>query len=295
MNLWEKKRKKAGVTRVEIANAMNISEDKVEELEKNMREMPHDKADEYLENLRKLSSKERKLKIAEAKVWYDTVNLNQLIKDFGYKSQAEFAKDFGCERSSVSVWVNKLRPIGTNSLMKLYYFFNNEFNRKVEKKETKKDEVIEWYKDFNFQQEFYKLNLSQQEFSKKYQIAQSIISNLVNQKSRPSQKTIKKLYNIFNGLNQEPSLEKLKVEIPEDTIYPIEESNSEIETTNYYQVLDQEETTPTYEIPTTVDTPVEEDTTREDLCKLKEENERLRKQMARYEFLIDMAIKKEMI
>lgn len=285
MNVWEKMRKKNNLTRVEIANEMGISEEKVKEVENNMREMPKGKIDDYMGAIYK-SNKERKMKIAQAKIWWKDFDLVKGIKDFGFKSQREFAKDFGCGQPTVSEWCNKKRPVGTPMLLKLYYFFNNEFNKKIDNKPRielnigkaiEDIDLDEWYANYDFKKALKEYGLNQGDIAKAINKPYSTASMWLN-KTACSNKGKKLLYDYFSKLETPNNVEE-------------EKENNELETANYYQVLEQEETTPTYTISTTIDTPMEEDTTEEDLCRLKEENERLKKQLARYEMLIDMALK----
>lgn len=289
-NVWEKMRKSKGVTRVEIAKEMGIDEEKLEEIENNSREMPKERIDEYVATIHKLSKKDRAIKVAEARAWYEQADLNRLIKEFGFDSQREFANHFGCEQSSVSIWANKRRKIGTPALLRLYYFFNDGFNKKVKTVEEPKGEVDlkEWWGNFDLSNVIYKSGFkNQKEFAKSYGFSQSCISVWANKQAMPSNKSLKRLYELFGNTTEEVE------EKTNNLASNIEKENTdEVETANYCQVLDQEETTPTYTISTTIDTLMEEDTTEEDLCRLKEENEHLRKQIKRYEALIDMIILK---
>lgn len=208
MNVWEKTRKNSGLTRTEIANAMGISEEKIEQIEKGVREMPTEKVDEYLEKIRQLSSKERKIKLAEAKTWYYNVDLTQKMKEFGIVNQYKLAEILNAGQGSVSAWVNK-KGISTENLLKLYYFFNDKFNKIVEEPEEDKIKV-----------------------------------------------TIDDTSSI---LEEKPSVGENSFETISTTIAPLE-NIAEVAVNNRIE-------------------------------QLKEENGRLRKQIARYELLIDMAMK----
>lgn len=296
MNIWEKQRKNNGLTRFEMAKAMGISEEKIEQIESGVREMPTEKVDEYLEKMRNLSKTERKLKAAEARVWYENADLKKLISDFGFKNQREFARAIGCEQSSISIWANKKKKIGTPALLKLYYFFNDGFNKVVETPTKAENSMVddiskyckdlrEWYDKTDFIELLREKNLTQKDISREFDIPFSTLNNWVK-KTSITKRGIETLYSIFGNAEQK----SIKVNV-DNTSKVLEEEPTPM-FTNYYQGL-EEDTTPTCTISTTIDTPMEEDTTKEDLCRLKEENERLRKQIARYELLIDMAMKGE--
>ena len=360
MNIWEKMRKKNNLTRVEIANEMGISEEKVKEVENNMREMPKGKIDDYMGAIYK-SNKERKMKIAQAKIWWKDFDLVKGIKDFGFKSQREFAKDFGCGQPTVSEWCNKKRPVGTPMLLKLYYFFNNEFNKKIDNKPRielnigkaiEDIDLDEWYANYDFKKALKEYGLNQGDIAKAINKPYSTASMWLN-KTAYSNKGKKLLYDYFSKLEtpknenvktpidiMEQDYNKMlewyvntdlisllkeknltqkelsrKLDLPSSTLnnwfrktiitkrgvetlynmfnVPVEQDKA-IEEQPIISVDETSkiiEDTPTYTISATIDTPIEEDTTEEDLCRLKEENERLKKQLARYEMLIDMALK----
>lgn len=366
MNVWEKMRRKKGLTRVEIAKEMGISEEKVKEVEKNMRTMPKNEIDKYIKSIHNMSNGERELKIGEARSWYEKTDFKSLMKEFGFKSQKEVAKAINVDPSSISVWFNKKKgkqEIGNNSLLKLYYFFNDEFNKRISTPEPVVENIIDdnietstdrkvllnWYNNFDMKQGIRDLGFKDQKsFALATGFSQGSLSDWCRKACLPNTGRLMRLYEIFNGkeenkpvLSVADEIEKHNKEMLEwydktdfiklleekhitqkelsrklnlpsstinnwfrkvsitqkgiETLYNIfnntkKENDTEIETANYYRVLDQEETTPTYTISTPIDTPMVEDTTKEDLYRLKEENERLRKQTARYEALIDIII-----
>lgn len=273
-NVWEKMRKSKGVTRVEIAKEMGIDEEKLEEIENNSREMPKERIDEYVATVHKLSKKDRAIKVAEARAWYEQTDLNRLIKEFGFDSQREFANHFGCEQSSVSIWANKRRNIGTPALLRLYYFFNDGFNKKVKTVEEPKGKVDlkEWWDSFDLSDVIYKSGFkNQKEFAKSYGFSQSCISVWANKQAMPSNKFLKRLYELFGNTTNEVTEEPIKEEL-EETI-EVEEEPVEVYTEEDPQAIMESLSNGAIKL-------------------LKEENEHLRKQIKRYEALIDMIILK---
>lgn len=273
-NVWEKMRKSKGVTRVEIAKEMGIDEEKLEEIENNSREMPKERIDEYVATVHKLSKKDRAIKVAKARAWYEQADLNKLIKEFGFDSQRDFANQFGCEQSSVSIWANKRRKIGTPALLRLYYFFNDGFNKKVKTVEEPKGEVDlkEWWGNFDLSNVIYKSGFkNQKEFAKSYGFSQSCISVWANKQAMPSNKSLKRLYELFGNTTEEVTEEPIKEEL-EETI-EVEEEPVEVYTEEDPQAIMESLSNGAIKL-------------------LKEENEHLRKQIKRYEALIDMIILK---
>lgn len=289
MNIWEKERKKAGVTTIELANAMNISEEKVKEIEMNTRELPTSRVDEYLEHIRNLSRKDRDIKIAEARVWFSQIDLEEKIKEFGFKSQKEFAKKLGVVQSCISVWSRNKRSISTNNLLKLYLFFNNEFNKQIERPvvEVKKEQNnrYDWYVEFNLNKFMKENKLTNKIMADGTGLGMGTISRLRN-KYPATMPTINTLYNYVTEISKDK--EEIQEEIEELTFGEeeqlaeeeiIKNNSVEIETNfeDYFQG------------------PVIGITNEEEIKNLREELSKAIKQIKRYETLLDMIIDKKEI
>jgi len=309
MNIWEKMRRKNGLTRVELAKEMGINEERLKEVENNMREMPTNQVDNYISKVNNISKGERNIKIAEARNWYEQVNLKELMKEFGYENQSELAKTLGVDPSSISVWFNKKngsKKIGTNSLLKLYYFFNNEFNKKLENKNTKNEPnkvqnklskketntLYKWYNVYDLKKAVIETGKKQKELAKEIGIAQSCLCTYISKQVKPTEANLRKLYDYFNKLEEEKEEPTVSV----DTTSIIEEQNIPNEQSfepsdfddlvydNYYSYIPNDNDIIYVETPTSQ---LKEDTTKT----LIEENKELKQRLARYETLIDIIVK----
>lgn len=238
MNIWEKMRRKKGLTRVEIAKEMGISEEKVKEVEKNMRTMPKNEIDKYIKSIHNMSNGERELKIAEAKSWYEITDFKSLMKEFGFTNQNEVAKAIGVDPSSISVWFNKKdgdHKIGTNGLLKLYYFFNNEFNKKISTPEpvveikinknvevpTDRKILLNWYNNFDMKKGIRELGFKDQKsFALATGFPQGSISDWCRKACLPNTGKLIRLYEIFNG-KEETKVEEPTINV--DTTSIVEE------------------------------------------------------------------------
>ena len=325
MNIWEKMRRKKGLTRVEVAKKMGISEEKVKEVENNMREMPTKEVNNYIKNIFEVSNAEREIELAKAKEWYEKADFKKLLKEFGFKTQGELARKLEVDSSSISCWFAKKtgsRHIGQNSLLKLYYFFNDEFNKvttkSAPKQESKKVKVtnravdrktaIKWWRDFDLKKAIATMGVkNQKDFANKYNFPQSAVSDWSNKKTTPQYENLTRLYNIFNEPKEEPTsiaglisthenvtiLESTEPMLNFSTLS--QEEMGQKETTfkpsdfsdlvynNYYQYIPEE--------PICVKEPtsdLKEDTTKDLIL----ENRELKQRIARYEALIDIIISK---
>lgn len=258
-------RRKNNLTITEIANELGIEEHKVKQIESGAREMPKEKIDEYLGAINKLSKKDRAIKIAEARAWYEQADLKQLIKTFGYKNQKDFAKAIGCQQATISEWCNKKRVITTNNLMRLYYFFNNGFNKKISEDEEQKDvkineiekhnkEMQEWYDKTDFIKLLEEKNISQKELCRELGLPSSTFNNWVR-KTSITKKGIETLYKIFEKSN--------------DTL----EENNKIHVEENSQII-------------------MESSAEETIKLLRDENIKLKQQIKRYEVLLDMIVER---
>jgi len=306
MNIWEKMRRKKGLTRVEIAREMGISEEKVKEVENNMREMPTKEVDKYIKNIHNMNNGEREITIAQARSWYEITDFKSLMKEFGFANQREVAKTIGVDPSSISVWFNKKKgshEIGTNSLLKLYYFFNDEFNKKLPtekvKTPTKRETMIKWWKGFDLKKAIATMGVkNQKDFSRKYNFPQSAVSDWSNKKATPQIDNLTRLYEIFNGKEETKVEEPINVSSSivepvsiEDPVFTPSDFNN-IVYDNYYQYIPESEE-PIYVEQPKEDKDIYTSTLNGTIEMLENENKKLRQQIARYETLIDLLINKE--
>ena len=317
MNIWEKMRRKKGLTRVEIAKEMGISEEKVKEVEKNMRTMPKNEIDKYIKSIHNMSNGERELKIAEAKAWYEKADFKTLMKEFGYKTQAELAEVLHCDKSSISTWFAKStgnHKIGTSSLLKLYYFFNDGFNKKISsetietpEKHTKdikdysvdRETALNWWKGFDLKQAIINMPVkNQKDFCRKYNLRQSGVSEWSNRKATPQTNNLMKLYEIFNGREEVKVEEPISIPefMPKENVTVFKGTEPISISVLSPEEMGQEATIfkPSdfdnlvyndYEEPTSE---LKEDTTKDLIL----ENRELKQRIARYEALIDIIISK---
>lgn len=144
--------------------------------------------------------------------WYKNTDLKALRKEFGYKNATEVAEALGIYNSSVSRVENKKYNNVNKAIIKLYDFYHDDFNKKVEKDEvqipvkkgkplscskTKREEIMKWYSNIDIMA--LRGECSQQEISSLVGIPQSSWCALEKQPAVRCTKNIIKLYDYFHN------------------------------------------------------------------------------------------------
>ncbi len=297
MSIWEKKRIKAGLTRSELAKELNVKEEVIKEVENGQREVPKSRVDEYLSKINKLTPSERKLKEAEMKLWFKNLDLKKEIKKFGFANQKQFAKELGFSQSMVSSWANNLNGITKENLTKLYYYLNDEFNIRI----NSSNDINEWYKNFDLEGFMNENKISKSQLSQNIRVSACTVGRLL--KKYPAyDKTLLVLKEFVDKTNESKKQEQI-IEETTESVEKIEENVEEI-TKDFEETEKAEEIEEMGEIEEknieTIDSDIKPTT---DLSQdinyekiILDLNEKLRianKQIARYETLIDLVIKKE--
>lgn len=141
MNFYEKKNKKSAFSIKELASLLNVSEEKIKELENGERNISGDTLEEYLK-FANMSVNEKKIKRLELLNWLNYIDLKKLREEFGFKSQRELANETGIAQSVISCIENGAYESPTFlTLYKLNKFFTNDFNKKVK---TEVEENIDY-------------------------------------------------------------------------------------------------------------------------------------------------------
>lgn len=141
MNFYEKKNKKSAFSIKELASLLNVSEEKIKELEKGERNISGDTLEEYLK-FANMSANEKKIKRLELLNWFKNIDLKKLREEFGFKNQRALATKTGIAQSVISCIESGKNDEPTFlTLYKLNKFLTNDFNKEVK---TKEEENIEY-------------------------------------------------------------------------------------------------------------------------------------------------------
>lgn len=139
MNFYEKKNKKSAFSIKELASLLNVSEEKIKELENGERNISGDTLEEYLK-FANMSVNEKKIKRLELLNWLKNIDLKKLREEFGFKNQRALANETGIAQSVISCIESGKNDEPTFlTLYKLNKFLTNDFNKKVKTEEEEEN------------------------------------------------------------------------------------------------------------------------------------------------------------
>ena len=296
-NIW-KKLNKLNKSNYEIAKETNIPEEKVEEIMKGERQVPSNMIDDFRKALATNNRVEKSLKLSQVKEWYKTTDLKQRREDLGYKSQASLSRAMNVSPSTISRIESKSEEnrkyFNEDMLVKYYDFMTNDLNKviysnkKIKKHPKEKyvnfEEVKEWYKNFDVKQWLYNKNWHNGDLARTLGYkSSSSITDVLN-----GTRTIEQSRNVLTKLYlyvKEEEKNKLLNKYDNENIEIIKDLEEDIE------VLDESDITSNIEYhnepvePKCIIRPSSKEGT---IIRLEQELEEAKKQIARYEKLIDM-------
>lgn len=194
----------------DVAREVGVDESKIKELKEGDRHITGETMEKVLQSINK-SQVERDVEKFNIFEWYKNTDLKALRKEFGYKNATEVAEVLGIYNSSVSRVENKKYNNVNKAIIKLYDFYHDDFNKKVEKDEvqiplkkekslscskTKRDDIMKWYSNIDIMA--LRGECSQQEISSLVGIPQSSWCALEKQPAIRCTKNIIKLYDYFH-------------------------------------------------------------------------------------------------
>lgn len=206
MSIFKKKIKNT----FDVAREVGVDESKIKELKEGDRHITGETMDKVLQSINK-SQIERDVEKLNIFEWYKNTDLKALRKEFGYKNANEVAVALGIYNSSVSRVENKKYNNVNKAIIKLYDFYHDDFNKKVEKDEvqiptkkekplscskTKREEIMEWYSGVDLMT--LRGEYSQKEISSLVGIPQPSWCALEKQPVIRCTKNIIKLYDYFH-------------------------------------------------------------------------------------------------
>lgn len=214
---YNTKRRKAGMSRSEMATALGISHRQYKLIERGVVKMPTKLIDKFNEivnrgkEIHKLEALDNQREIND---FYNSMttkveNVYKLwdkMQSFNITTYKQLAQLLGYKNgSAISHYLAKPEETPDTFKHMLYAFFQDELNIQPPKIEnTKKEyntkiinnvqsELLEWYNKFDFNTFLTDNNLSQKEFSDIADIEKSSMSNYVTKKNKPGEKQLVKL------------------------------------------------------------------------------------------------------
>ena len=219
MNIFKRKIKNT----FDVARDMGVDEEKIKELKEGERQVEGATMDKVLQAVNK-SQVERDIEKLNIFEWYNNTDLKALRKEFGYKNATTLAEVLKVEKSAISRAENKKYNKTNKTIIKLYDFYHNDFNKNIKEEEQiennekssivkdkeEKKKIYQWYLDTDIEK--LRGNLSQKAISNLIGMAQSNWCKLERHLVTRYCENMGKIYNYFHGTESQNSLnnEELK-------------------------------------------------------------------------------------
>lgn len=331
-NIWSKKFNKTNKNTYELSKELNIPEEKIKEVIKGERQVPTNDVDRvngaFVSNSIGISSFER----AMMEKFFMDNDIQDLKRKFGYKTLRELSGAMGIGIATMYYFRgDKIKAISDKLLKKAYDFFQDDWNKKVNKKEKinkslsktwyyqmpiseLSQDVINWYNTTDLKALLKKEGIKANELLKKlgfnenysaiyYKYAKGTINNCTS-----NWLLVQQLYNYYHGLELMNTTAKSKDELYGNINTPAFENYTQ--SNEHIEILDIE---PKERVST--EQKIEDNTNTLDNSELVEENKKMEvvepintssaifveyeeykkvvDELERYKFLIDKLMKLE--
>lgn len=213
----------------DVARDMGVDEEKIKELKEGERQVEGATMDKVLQAVNK-SQVERNIEKLNIFEWYINTDLKALRKEFGYKNAVALAEVLKIENSGISRAENKKYDRVNKTIIKLYDFYHNDFNKNIKKEEQiesnekssivkdeeEKKKIYQWYLDTDIEK--LRGNLSQKAISNLIGMGQSNWCQLERHQVTRYCENMGKIYNYFHGTESQNSLNNEELKAGEEDI-----------------------------------------------------------------------------
>lgn len=279
----------------DVARDMGVDEEKIKELKEGERQVEGATMDKVLQSVNK-SQVERDIEKLNIFEWYNNTDLKALRKEFGYKNATTLAEVLKVEKSAISRAENKKYNKINKTIIKLYDFYHNDFNKNIKegeqiennekssivKDKEEKKKIYQWYLDTDIEK--LRGNLSQKAISNLIGMAQSNWCKLERHLVTRYCENMGKIYNYFHGTESQNSLNNEGLKTGEKDIVAESKNMNNNEYSIFNGVVETENFT-TYDCNDKNSKHVDE--LEKYIKKQREEIDRLTRQVHCYEKLID--------
>lgn len=291
MNIFKRKIKNT----FDVARDMGVDEEKIKELKEGERQVEGATMDKVLQSVNK-SQVERDIEKLNIFEWYNNTDLKALRKEFGYKNATTLAEVLKVEKSAISRAENKKYNKINKTIIKLYDFYHNDFNKNIKEEEQmesnekssivkdkeEKKKIYQWYLDTDVEK--LRGNLSQKAISNLIGMAQSNWCKLERHLVTRYCENMGKIYNYFHGTESQNSLNNEELKTGEKDIVAESKNMNNSEDSIFNGIVETENFT-TYDCNDKNSKHVDE--LEKYIEKQREEIDRLTRQVHCYEKLID--------
>lgn len=279
----------------DVARDVGVDEEKIKELKEGERQVEGATMDKVLQSVNK-SQVERDIEKLNIFEWYNNTDLKALRKEFGYKNATTLAEVLKVEKSAISRAENKKYNKINKTIIKLYDFYHNDFNKNIKegeqmesnekssivKDKEEKKKIYQWYLDTDIEK--LRGNLSQKAISNLIGMAQSNWCKLERHLVTRYCENMGKIYNYFHGTESQNSLNNEELKTGEKDIVAESKNMNNSEDSIFNGVVETEKFT-TYDCNDENSKHVDE--LEKYIKKQREEIDRLTRQVHCYEKLID--------
>ena len=291
MNIFKRKIKNT----FDVARDMGVDEEKIRELKEGERQVEGATMDKVLQSVNK-SQVERDIEKLNIFEWYKNTDLKALRKEFGYKNATTLAEVLKVEKSAISRAENKKYNKINKTIIKLYDFYHNDFNKNIKegeqmesnekssivKDKEEKKKIYQWYLDTDIEK--LRGNLSQKAISNLIGMAQSNWCKLERHLVTRYCENMGKIYNYFHGAESQNSLNSEELKAGEKDVVAESKNMNNSEDSIFNEVVETDNFT-TYDCNDKNSKHVDE--LEKYIKKQREEIDRLTRQVHCYEKLID--------
>ena len=242
------KRHKVGMTRSEMANALEVDYDRYELWEKGVLDMPSkyiDKFNEIIHRTKKDHNIDRLKHEREVNEWWEEMRqkddrgvykLNEVAKQYNFKTTRDLSEKLGFHKNSISFFLSS-GNVSYDKKDRMYTFLHNELNIQPPLKKKgytykvngERKELLEWYNNFDLKHFLLEHDLKQADILRSTSIASGTISALVNRKfDTPTTMVLSQLKDYVDKVENGEEIEEIDSTVEENDI--IEETVEDEET-----------------------------------------------------------------
>ena len=144
MSIWQKMRYKMGLSASDMANKLNIDEEKYLEIERGQRSLPKEHVNKFLEikNEQEMNEKEMEIFMIEVNNWLKNVNWSEIEREFGFKSHNDARKAIGIAFSTYALVRTDFEQVADKTRRKVYRFYHDELNKNVKGTKHKASKMV---------------------------------------------------------------------------------------------------------------------------------------------------------
>lgn len=245
------KRHRTGLTRSEMANALEVDYERYMLWEQGVLNMPSKYIDKFNEIIHRKKGEhqiERLNHEREVNEWWEEMRqkdergnykLNELARKYNFKTTRELSEKMGFGKNSISFFLSH-GTVSYEAKDRMYTFLHNELNIQppIEKKgytyrmSEERKELLKWYNNFDLTKFLQDHNLKQSDIFRNTSIASGTVSALVNKKfNTPTTKVLSQLKDYVDKIENSEETEEVDSVIEENNIEeePVEDEEINID------------------------------------------------------------------